>query len=97
MERHPLGSQAFIPLSENPYLVIVAPPGEFDVHRLRAFLAHAGQGVNYVKGVWHHPLLVLNEVADFILVERGGAGLNFEDVRLLKPVIITEESVAALL
>jgi ureidoglycolate lyase len=78
LERHPLGSQAFIPLSKNPYLVLVAPAGEFSSHALRAFLAQGGQGVNYAKGVWHHALVALNEVSDFIVIDRGGEGSNCE-------------------
>ena len=44
MERHPLGSQAFIPLSRNPYLIVVSPRGEFQPKALRAFLAHPRAG-----------------------------------------------------
>jgi ureidoglycolate lyase len=56
LERHPLGSQAFLPLGERPYLVVVAPPGAPpSPASVRAFLAAPGQGVNYAPGVWHHP------------------------------------------
>ncbi|WP_150700335.1 ureidoglycolate lyase, partial [Pandoraea terrae] len=71
LERHPLGSQAFLPLSTVPYLVVVAPAGELDVSQMRAFLACGElgwQGVNYARGVWHHPLLALHETSDFIVV-----------------------------
>jgi ureidoglycolate lyase len=95
MERHPLGSQAFIPLSKSPYLVLVAPRGEFNPHALHAFLAHAGHGVNYTKGVWHHALVALYEVSDFIVIDRGGTGSNCEEVRLVEPVIISEKDVYA--
>src|SRR5688500_10612857 len=54
MERHPLSSQAFYPLSGRPFLVVVAEKGEFDARNLRAFLAGPAQGVNYHKGTWHH-------------------------------------------
>ena len=91
LERHPLGSQAFIPLSNNPYLVLVAPRGEFSQQELRAFLAQAGQGVNYAKGVWHHALVALYEVSDFIVIDRAGEGANCEEVRLLEPVTILEK------
>lgn len=80
-ERHPLGSQSFIPLSEKPYLVAVAPPGEFDVARVRLFRAEGHQGVHYRKGVWHHFLLVLEE-SDFLVVDRTGPGDNCEEVEL---------------
>jgi ureidoglycolate lyase len=95
VERHPLGSQAFIPLSKNPYLAIVAPRGEFDPHALHAFLVQAGQGVNYAKGVWHHALIALYEVSDFIVIDRDGPGLNCEEVRLVDPEIIREEDLVA--
>jgi len=95
VERHPLGSQAFIPLSKNPYLVLVAPRGEFNPSGLRAFLAEAGQGVNYAKGVWHHALVALDEVSEFIVIDRGGAGSNCEEVRLGQPVTISETDLYA--
>ncbi|HSI06786.1 MAG: ureidoglycolate lyase [Myxococcota bacterium] len=79
LERHPLGSQAFVPLSEREYLVVVAPAGELDPGRVRAFLARARQGVNYAKGVWHHPLLALDVTSDFLVVDRGGAGNNCDE------------------
>jgi ureidoglycolate lyase len=95
MERHPLGSQAFIPLSKKPYLVLVAPHGEFNPRALRAFLAQPGQGVNYRKGVWHHALVALYEVSDFIVVDRGGGGSNCDEAHLAEPVIISEKDVNA--
>lgn len=80
-ERHPLGSQAFIPLSGCPYLVAVAPAGAFDAFQIRLFRAGARQGVNYSRGVWHHFLLVLDE-SDFLVVDRFGPGDNCEEVEL---------------
>ncbi|CAB3779427.1 ureidoglycolate lyase [Paraburkholderia fynbosensis] len=85
MERHPLGSQAFIPLRQGRYLVVVAPPGEFDPARMRAFWTDAWQGVNYAKGVWHHPLLALDHVSDFVVVDRGGEGNNCDERSLPEP------------
>ncbi len=83
MERHPLGSQAFIPLAAVArYLLVVAPAGEFDPARMRAFVAQHGQGVNYAKGVWHHPLLALDAVSDFIVVDRGGEQPNCDEISL---------------
>jgi len=79
IERHPLGSQAFMPLSRRPYLVVVAPAGTPpDVTALRAFAAVNGEGVNYAPGVWHHPLLALEALSDFLVVDRGGPGENCE-------------------
>lgn len=86
MERHPLASQAFIPLSGKPYLVVVAPPGAAPaVGQLKAFLARGDQGVNYAPGVWHHPLLALDTVCDFLVIDRGGPGANCDEITLAVP------------
>jgi ureidoglycolate lyase len=80
LERHPLGSQAFMPLAAQPYLVVVAPGDEEpDLAQIRCFLAAPGQGVNYARGTWHHPLLTLHGVTDFLVVDRGGAGKNLDE------------------
>jgi len=86
LERHPLGSQAFLPLNDRPYLVVVAPAGELDPSQIRAFVTRGWQGVNYAKGVWHHPLLSLDQVSDFIVVDRSGSGRNLDEVSLAEPV-----------
>ena len=93
MERHPLGSQAFFPLSKLPYLVIVAAPGKFDERSLRLFLARQGEGINYAKGAWHHGLFALYAESDFIVVDRGGPGVNCDEVFLTQSIVITEEAV----
>jgi ureidoglycolate lyase len=80
-ERHPLGSQSFVPLSGRSYLVAVAPAGAFDPSHVRLFHAEAHQGVHYRKGVWHHFLLVLDE-CDFLVVDRAGPGANLDQVEL---------------
>ncbi len=77
VERHPLGSQAFMPMGEIPFLIVVAAnaadgrPGE-----VFAFLSNGRQGVNYARGTWHHPLLSLGKVSDFLVVDRAGPGAN---------------------
>jgi ureidoglycolate lyase len=96
MERHLLGSQAFIPLSRRPYLVIVAAPGPFDEATVRVFLADRGEGVNYAKGAWHHGLFALYEESDFLVVDRGGPGVNCEEISLSQSIRITEEELAAI-
>jgi ureidoglycolate lyase len=89
VERHPLGSQTFVPLGPAPFLVLVAPPGErVTPADLRAFKTAPGQGVNYHRGVWHHPLIALDAVSEFLVIDRGGPGencdeLRFEDVEIL--------------
>lgn len=73
MERHPLGSQAFVALAPVSFLVVVAPPGPAPKPEdLRCFLARPGQGVNYARGTWHHPLIALDEPTDFLVIDRGG-------------------------
>ena len=87
MERHPQGSQAFMPLGDTPYWVVVAPPGEFDPARICVFRVEAGQGVNYRAGTWHAPLLPVGRDADFLVVDRRGAGDNCDTVNLEPPVL----------
>jgi ureidoglycolate lyase len=88
MERHPLSSQAFMPLSGRPYLVVVAPPGDLDESAIRVFLASAHQGVNYHPGTWHHYCLALNEVSDFLVVDRIANDENCDEVMLKESIEI---------
>jgi ureidoglycolate lyase len=81
-ERHPLGSQSFVPLGGRPYLVAVAPAGTFDPATVRLFHAEGHQGVHYRKGVWHHFLLALDATSDFLVVDRAGPGDNLDEVAL---------------
>lgn len=86
LERHPLGSQAFVPLHGRPYLVVVAPPGPVpDEQALQLFVARGDQGVNYARGVWHHPLLALQAVSDFLVIDYAGPGPNCDEVTLAQP------------
>jgi ureidoglycolate lyase len=82
MENHPLGSQMFVPLSSNPYLVVVAPKGPFDANAIRAFVASSKQGVNLAPGTWHHFNLALGGVSEFLVVDRDGPGENLEEIGL---------------
>lgn len=96
MERHPKASQAFIPTSGQPYLVVVAPAGDAPkADELRLFLARGDQGVNYATGVWHHPLLGLEQVVDFIVIDRKGPGDNCDVIDLDQSAIIAELEQAA--
>jgi len=79
MERHPLGSQAFVPLQPVPFLIVVAPDRDGQPGEPQAFLAAPGQGVNYARNVWHHPLVSLSQTSDFIVVDRGGEQPNLEE------------------
>lgn len=79
VERHPLGSQAFYPLSTSPWLVIVAEDEGGSPVRLRAFEPAPGQGVNIAMNTWHGVLTPLETEADFLVVDRGGDGSNLEE------------------
>lgn len=73
VERHLLGSQAFMPLQSQRFLVVVAPAGPApSPGQLRCFMARPGQGVNYAAGTWHHPLIALDAGGDFLVIDRGG-------------------------
>jgi ureidoglycolate lyase len=85
VERHPLGSQAFVPMTEDPFLVIVAPDEDGRPGRPRAFLTAPGQGVNYLRNVWHGVLTPLARPAAFLIVDRIGTGDNLEEYRYAEP------------
>jgi ureidoglycolate lyase len=80
LERHPLGSQAFMPLHEERFIVVVAPPGEV-IHpgEVRAFVTDGRQGVNYHAGTWHAIQSVLAREGEFLVVDRGGDGSNCDE------------------
>jgi ureidoglycolate lyase len=72
VERHRLGSQLFMPLSPQRFLVVVAAAGPAPrPEALHCFLAGAGQGVNLARGTWHHPLLALDAGGDYLVIDRG--------------------------
>lgn len=90
MERHPFGSQSFSPLSGRPFLVVVANDEGGKPGVPQVFLAGAHQGVNYRANTWHHPLMSLGEVSDFLVVDRTGPGNNLEEYFYSEPFIIEE-------
>ena len=76
MEKHPLGSQAFIPMKETTFLTLVAPEGERpDLEKIESFIVPKGIGVNYKTGIWHFPLISTEDM-DFLVVDRKGLGDN---------------------
>ena len=79
MERHPEGSQAFLALSTDPFLVVVASDRDGRPHDPKAFLTAPGQGVNYRRGTWHGVLTPLHRPASFAVVDRIGTGDNLEE------------------
>jgi ureidoglycolate lyase len=88
MERHPKSSQAFVPLQQRPFLVVVAPAGDFDPNTVEAFIAAPTQGVNYRKGTWHHFNLALGETSDFLVIDRDADDNNTDEVELNPPLIL---------
>ncbi len=88
LERHPLGSQSFIPMTQDPFLIIVAEDDEGRPTRPRAFITDGTQGVSYLRGVWHGVLTPLGGSGLFAVVDRIGAGPNLEEYPLDPPLIV---------
>jgi ureidoglycolate lyase len=83
LEAHPLGSQAFVPLNAQAFLIVVSPtrpdPAKPDHPSLRVFVSNGRQGINFRRGTWHHPLLALTP-GDFLVADRLGPGNNCEAI-----------------
>jgi len=90
VERHPLGSQAFVPLAPDPFLVIVAPDEGGRPGVPRAYLTAPGQGVNYLRNVWHGVLTPLERSGSFLIVDRIGTGDNLEEYHFTEPWTVVE-------
>ena len=88
MEKHPLGSQAFIPMKQTTFLVLVAPEGNKpNLNKIEAFIVPSEIGVNYNPGTWHFPLIA-TENMNFLVVDRKGPGDNLVIEHLDKEEII---------
>lgn len=93
LERHPYGSQSFIPLQQQKFIVVVALPFDQtipDEQRIQAFISNGQQGITYHQGVWHHPLITLEANSDFLVVDRIGGGSNCDVHHLSQVRWITE-------
>ncbi|MEL6690805.1 MAG: ureidoglycolate lyase [Pseudomonadota bacterium] len=86
IERHPEGSQCFVPMSENPFLVIAAESPE---NTPKAFLTAPGQAINFHRGTWHGVLTPLHAPGLFAVIDRIGNTANLEEHRYEKPYLIT--------
>ena len=76
MEKHPLGSQAFIPMKETKFLVFVAPKGKKpNVKKIESFIIPKQTGINYKPGIWHFPLISTKNM-NFLVIDRKGIGNN---------------------
>ena len=90
MEKHPLGSQAFIPMKETTFLSFVAPPGESpEISKIQSFIVPPKTGINYKPGIWHFPL-ISTEDTNFLVIDRKGKGENLIVHKFEKENIILE-------
>lgn len=90
LERHPLGSQAFIPMSTDPFLVIVAPDSDGQPGVPEVFISNGRQGVNYFRNTWHGVLTPIYKPALFSVVDYIGDENNLEEHNLDTPYTISE-------
>ena len=90
MERHPEGSQAFIPMAECEYLVVVAQDNDGVPSHPIAFVAQAGQAINITSNVWHGVLCPLSGTGLFAVVDRIGGGKNLAEHWFIDPLIINQ-------
>ncbi|MBB5721452.1 ureidoglycolate lyase [Loktanella ponticola] len=90
MERHPDGSQAFIPMTHTAFVVIVAPDDDGKPGQPRAFLTNPGQAVNYHRATWHGVLTPISATGLFAVVDRIGAGANLQEHWFDTPYEITK-------
>ena len=89
VERHPLGSQAFVPLTRCKMLIVVAPPEEsVDASALRAFVSNGRQGINYHRGTWHMPLIAFEAGQEYLIIDRGGEEPNCDMHTLDEPIFL---------
>ncbi|MCI2400251.1 ureidoglycolate lyase [Aliiroseovarius subalbicans] len=88
VERHPEGSQAFVPLTPAPFLVIVAPDTGGTPGTPVAFLTAPGQAINFHRGTWHGVLTPLAAPGLFAVVDRIGPGDNLEEYRFEEDFIV---------
>lgn len=88
VERHPEGSQAFVPMHREPFLVVVAPDTAGRPGTPIAFLTQPGQAINFLRGTWHGVLTPLAEPGLFAVLDRIGDGPNLEEARFESPYLV---------
>ena len=89
LERHPFGSQAFMPLHSDPFLVIVAEDFNGEPTIPNVFYTNGRQGININKNTWHGVLTPIIAECDFLVVDRSGPTPNLEEFNLNQNIIIT--------
>ncbi|MGI9367783.1 MAG: ureidoglycolate lyase [Ruegeria sp.] len=90
VERHPQGSQAFVPMTYQPFLVVVADDEDGKPMQPRAFMTRPGQVINFHKGTWHGVLTPLHGPGLFAVVDRIGDGSNLEEYWFETPYLVVE-------
>ena len=91
VERHPLGSQAFVPLQHCRMLLVVAPAHEDpEPHAFEAFVSNGRQGINYRRGTWHMPLIAFSAGDDFLIIDRAAGEPNCDQHDLAEPILIED-------
>lgn len=88
VERHPLGSQAFIPMNNVPLLVTVAEDEGGTPVNLRSFLTAPGQAVNLHRATWHGVLAPIGSQGLYAVVDRVGDGNNLQEYWFDRPITI---------
>lgn len=88
VERHPLGAQAFVPLNAAPFLVVVCPDQDGKPGAPQAFVTAPQQGICYARNVWHGVLTPFGATQDFVVIDRGGPGVNLEEHVFAEPWIV---------
>ena len=91
MEKHPLGSQAFIPMDDTKFLVFVAPRGNKpDINKIQSFVVPKQAGVNYKAGIWHFPLISMKNM-NFLVIDRKGKENNLVIYKFKKDKVILKK------
>lgn len=88
VERHPLGSQAFLPTSFDPYLVVVAEDKDGHAQTPKAFITSGYQGVNYHRNTWHGVLTPIVQQSLFVVVDYIGSESNLVVFEYQSPFVI---------
>lgn len=91
LERHPLGSQCFIPMTDDPFLVITATDNNGQPATPVAFITDGAQAINFHKNTWHGVLTPLSGSGLFAVIDRIGDGPNLEEHWLTNPILISEK------
>jgi len=93
IERHPHGSQAFVPLTPYRFMVVVAPAEEsVAADDLRAFVTNGRQGINYHRGTWHMPLIAFDAGQEFLVIDRSGESPNCDEHSLEEPIMLLDDA-----